>query len=143
MHSSELDQRSFMVPNEGRSTTLFDSRGLTRAEQDPLGAYTSLSHDPVGNTVLRVDARSWAITYTMDALNRTAQELYVDRTRVTNSWDVAGLSLPLHLARSSPLRRSCYRNAQATREEVMAATVPFGGWFGGAGRWWASPCLST
>ena len=30
------------------------------------------------------------------------------------------------MARGSPLRRSCYRNAQGTREEVMAATVPFG-----------------
>ncbi len=76
--------------NSGRSTTVWDVRGLESARQDQLGRLTSFSHDPNRNTTMRVDGRSWPTSYTVDALNRTAQTLYVDSTRVTNTWDGAG-----------------------------------------------------
>jgi RHS repeat-associated protein len=104
-----------MDANGWRSAKLFDSRGLTRAEQDQMypfglemnqmhklerhrprhsqrlsGAFTTFSHDPVGNTILRVDARSWATTYTMDVLNRTAVSAYMDGTITTNTWNQIG-----------------------------------------------------
>ncbi len=76
--------------NNGRSTTVWDVRGLESARQDQLGRLTSFSHDPNQNVILRVDARNWATTYTIDPLNRTSGTLYVDSTRVTNTWDAAG-----------------------------------------------------
>ncbi len=76
--------------NGGRLTSLYDLRGIVYATQDQLGAFTSFSHDAVGNTTLRVDARNWATTYTNDPLNRPAQTVYIDGTRVTNTWNGAG-----------------------------------------------------
>jgi uncharacterized protein RhaS with RHS repeats len=40
--------------------------------------------------ILKVDARNWPTSYTVDALNRTTQKLYMDGTRVTSTWDSAG-----------------------------------------------------
>ncbi len=79
-----------MDANNGRSTVAFDVRGFVSAEQDQLSALTSFTHDANRNLILRVDARNWPTSYTIDALNRTPQTLYVDGTRVTNSWDPAG-----------------------------------------------------
>jgi RHS repeat-associated protein len=76
--------------NGGRSSTTYDPRGLVLSTQDQLGALTSFSQDPNGNTILRVDARNWPATYTIDALNRTVQTQYIDSIRVTNSFDAAG-----------------------------------------------------
>jgi RHS repeat-associated protein len=73
--------------NNGRSTTIYSNRGFVSATQDQLGALTSFSQDANGNNILRVDARNWPATYTIDALNRVAQTLYIDSTRVTNTWD--------------------------------------------------------
>jgi len=44
----------------------------------------------VGNTVLRTDARNFATSYTLDALNRTVGQLYPNGTMVTNTFDAAG-----------------------------------------------------
>ena len=79
--------------NGGRSTSVFDIRGNVIAEQDQLGAFTSYAFDPGNNTILKVDARNWPTTYTIDAMSRTAQTLYIDSTRVTNTWDSAGQQL--------------------------------------------------
>jgi len=46
--------------NNGLSTTMFSNRGLVSATQDQLGALTSYTQDPNGNTILRVDARQCA-----------------------------------------------------------------------------------
>ena len=42
---------------------------------------------------MRVDARNWPTSYTLDALNRTSGQVYIDGTRVTNTWDSAGQQL--------------------------------------------------
>jgi RHS repeat-associated protein len=54
-----------------------------------------MAYDPVGNTILRTDARNWPATYTMDALNRTVGTLYLAGTRVTNTFDAAGQQLTM------------------------------------------------
>jgi RHS repeat-associated protein len=79
--------------NNERSSTSYDPRGLVSSTQDPLSAYTSFQFDAAGNTILRTDARNWPTSYTLDALNRTTQAVYIDGTRVTNSWDAAGQPL--------------------------------------------------
>lgn len=83
-------QIAIVTANGGISTSLFDQRGLVTANQDPLGAYTTYQFDAVGNAILRTDARNLVTSYTVDALNRTVGTLYVDSTRVTNTFDAAG-----------------------------------------------------
>ena len=79
-----------VAANGGITSSLFDQRGLMLASQDPLSAFTSYQFDAVGNTILRTDARNRVTSYTLDALNRTVGTLYVDSTRVTNTFDAAG-----------------------------------------------------
>lgn len=83
-------QIAVLDANRGRTSSLFDGRGIQYASQDPLGAFTSFQFDPVGNTILRTDARNWPTTYLIDALNRTIGQIYIDSTRVTNTFDAAG-----------------------------------------------------
>src|ERR1019366_8757853 len=54
---------------------------------------TSFTRDANGNTILRVDARNWPTSYTADPLNRISGQVYIDGTRVTNTWDSAGQQL--------------------------------------------------
>ena len=79
--------------NSHRMTSSFNGRGDLLSTQDALGAFTSWTQDAFGNTVLRVDARNWPTTYALDALNRTSGQVYIDWTRVTNTWDGAGQQL--------------------------------------------------
>ncbi len=52
-------------------------------------------YDASSNTILKVDARSWPITYTIDALNRTAVSAFINGTINTNTWDSAGQQLTM------------------------------------------------
>ena len=79
-----------MDANSHAITNVYDLRGSLLSTQDGLGAFTSFAYDPVGNTILRTDARNWPTTYTLDALNRTVGTLYLNGTRVTNTFDAAG-----------------------------------------------------
>ena len=42
---------------------------------------------------MRTDSRNWPTTYTLDVLNRTVGQLYLDGTRATNTFDPAGQQL--------------------------------------------------
>ena len=64
-----------------------DPRGNKSVEMDQLGARTSFTYDGNSNTILKVDARSWPITYTIDALNRTAMSAYADGSLWTGKRD--------------------------------------------------------
>ena len=79
-----IDANSHAISNA------YDLRGSVLSTQDSLGAFTSFAYDAVGNTILRTDARNWPSTYTLDALNRTVGTLYLNATRVTNTFDAAG-----------------------------------------------------
>ena len=99
--------------NGGRLTSLYDLRGIVYATQDQLGAFTSFSHDAVGNTILRVDARNWPTTYTNDALNRPAQTVYINGTRVTNT----------SFALTPSSRRAAQRTRNAAGEQITSQDV--------------------
>ncbi len=58
-------------------------------------AFTSWAYDAVGNATLRTDARSRLTTYTLDSLNRITGQLYIDETRVTNTFDAAEQQLTM------------------------------------------------
>ena len=82
-----------MDANSHRTTSLFSGRGDLLSTQDALAAFTSWQYDAVGNPSLRIDARNWPTSYTVDALNRTVGQDYIDGTRVTRTFDAADQQL--------------------------------------------------
>ena len=82
-----------MDANSHRTTSQFNDRGDLLSTQDALAAFTSWIYEAAGNTSLRVDARNWPTSYTVDAVGRTVGQLYINGPRVTNTFDAASQKL--------------------------------------------------